>query len=609
MNRIRLLPDHVANQIAAGEVVERPASVVKELVENSLDAGATRIEIETRHGGRSLIRVSDNGCGMSKDDALLSLERHATSKVATSEDIENIRTLGFRGEAIPSIAAVCRFHMITREAESPSGTEISISGGKLHEVKEIGTPAGTTVEVRNLFFNLPARRKFMRSPPTEMAHISHIVTLHALAHSRVAFWLKQDDHVVVDVAPGKNLLDRIRELYGAQLCQELLPVTSSKSRINITGFVGKPGVSRADRSQQHMFVNGRPVDSKSLSYGVLEGYHTALMRGRYPVTFLFVETDPAIVDVNIHPAKREVRFHDEREARLAIVEAVRIALEKNVQASERPSVGASGLHAWPVRPSDAATPQVPHFDAPRSDAPTLPAPTLPAPTLPAPTLDTPTFDAPPSGSAALHAPRSTLHASSALHEPFGLRLLGVVGDLYVIAESAEGLVLVDQHAAHERVLFEQMLKRNETQPVPSQRLLLPETIEVDHRDMAFLRENLETIQSMGIGLSEFGERVFVIDSLPPFIRKANIRQMVRNIVDELREAGREVPRGRLSEAAVATTVCRHAVKAHDPLKTAELIQLLHDLHQCDLRYTCPHGRPTMILLSYNELEKKFGRRV
>jgi len=594
VNRIRLLPENVANQIAAGEVVERPASVVKELVENALDAGANRIEIEAHHGGRSLIRVSDNGCGMSKDDALLSLERHATSKIATTEDIESIRTLGFRGEAIPSIAAVCRFHMITREHGAPVGTEINLSGGKLYDVKEIGAPAGTTIEVRSLFFNLPARRKFLRTPPTEMAHINHIVTLHALAHPQVSFWLKQDDHVVFDVAPCKDLLDRIRELYGGQLCAELLPVAHRASGVTVSGLVGKPGVSRADRSQQHTFVNGRPVDSKGINYALLEGYHTALMRGRYPVAFLFVEIDPGDVDVNIHPAKREVRFRNEQEVRAVIVEAVRRALEptqvgapKELRIEDR---GSPILHS----PSP-----IPHFPSSISHPPSPLSPPQ-QPTLiqrPAPSIqDRPVF-----------SPQSSSPSPSGA--AFGLRLLGVIGELYVIAESKEGLVLVDQHAAHERVLFEQMLQRNQNAPLPSQRLLMPETIEVDHRDAAFLRENIETLQHMGLGVSEFGERAFVIDSLPPFVRQGDFRQLFRNIVDELREAGRDAPRGRLSEDMVATTVCRHAVKAHDPLKPEEIARLLQDLERCDLPYTCPHGRPTMIQLSYTELEKKFGRKM
>ncbi|MSR65699.1 MAG: DNA mismatch repair endonuclease MutL [Verrucomicrobiae bacterium] len=596
MNRIRLLSENVANQIAAGEVVERPASVVKELLENSLDAGSTRIEIEVSNGGRSLIRVNDNGCGMSKDDALLSLERHATSKISVAEDLDTIATLGFRGEAIPSIAAVCRFHMITREHDAGTGTAIHISGGKLHEVKEVGAPAGTTIEVRNLFFNLPARRKFLRSPPTEMAHINHIVTLHALAHPQVSFWLKQDDHIVFDVAPCKNLLDRIRELYGAQLCQELLPVQHQAVGVKISGFIGKPGVSRADRSQQHTFVNGRPVDSKTINFGLFEGYHTALMRGRYPVAFVFVEVDPGEVDVNIHPAKREVRFRDDREVRAVVVEAVRRAIEPaQVGAPKELRIEDGGSKMGvPTVASTLIEVSQPVIPPSQSSSPQT------ASLFPTSILH------PPPSTPKLSTQHSALSTTSSA---FDLRLLGVIGDLYVIAESKEGLVLVDQHAAHERVLFEQMLKRNDSQPVPSQKLLMPETIETDHRDAAFLRENLETLQHMGIGIHEFGDRTFAIDALPPFFKKGNFRQLFRNIVDELREAGRDVPRGRLSEQMVATTVCRHAVKANDPLKTEELIRLLGDLQRCDLPYTCPHGRPTMIQLSYTELEKKFGRKV
>lgn len=603
VNRIRLLPENVANQIAAGEVVERPASVVKELIENSLDAGATRVEIEVHHGGRSLIRVSDNGCGMSKDDALLSLERHATSKIATTEDIENINTLGFRGEAIPSIAAVSRFQMVSREHDAETGSEINISGGKLHDVKEVGAPAGTTIQVRNLFFNLPARRKFLRTPPTELAHINHIVTLHALAHPKVSFWLKQDDHIVFDIAPCHSLLDRIRELFGAQLTQELLPVDHRSMGVFVSGFVGKPGISRGDRSQQHTFVNGRPVDSKGINYALIEGYHTVLMRGRFPVAFVFVEIDPQAVDVNIHPAKREIRFRDERDVRAVIVAAVRLALEPSMVSA--PVATRLEDKEWRIEDRKEASPPVHppstiHHSSVSQQSPLLTMPPAPAGT-PSSILH------PPSSVATRPASRIPHPASPQV--AFGFRIHGVIGDLYVIAESREGLVLIDQHAAHERVLFEQMLKRNETQPVASQKLLMPETIEVDHRDAAFLRENIETLQHMGIGISEFGERTFVVDALPLFLQKGSVRQLFRNIVDELREAGREVPRGRLSEDMVATTVCRHAVKAHDPLKLEELQQLLVDLQRCDLPYTCPHGRPTMIQLSYTELEKKFGRKV
>ncbi|MBI5395349.1 MAG: DNA mismatch repair endonuclease MutL [Verrucomicrobia bacterium] len=590
MNRIRLLPEHVANQIAAGEVVERPASVVKELVENSLDAGATRIEVGFRAGGRSEIRVADDGCGMSRDDALLSLERHATSKIAVAEDIENIRSLGFRGEAIPSIAAVSRFTLASREHDAPSGTRIEIAGGKMLNVQEVGAAPGTTVEVRSLFFNLPARRKFLRSPETESAHIRHIVTLCALAHPAVAWRLIEDGRETMKLAPARSLADRIREIYGAEFFQDLVAVAPGAGGVRVSGFVGRPGVSRSTREHQHVFVNGRPVENRGVNFALLEGYHTAMMRGRFPIAFLFVELDPAAVDVNIHPAKREVRFRDEWAVRAAVTGAVRRALEP------QPGAGAAVTSAPVFQPvsltlrGEAIAPASVEVEQRLSFSAT-PAPQAALP------------------SSNLHSPLSSAPRVSG-DTPHGeWRVLGVIGRLYVLIESPEGLVLMDQHAAHERVLFERMMGQLEQRVTPSQRLLMPLTLEVEPRDAVFVRENLGVFQRLGIGISEFGPRAFLVDALPPWLpARVDLRQMFREIVDEVQAGGSGVSKLRLGEGAVATTVCRHAVKARDPLSVPELEALLAELRVCDLPYTCPHGRPTMIQLSYAELEKRFGRR-
>jgi DNA mismatch repair protein MutL len=557
VNRIRLLPEHVANQIAAGEVVERPASVVKELVENALDADARRITITIKAGGRSAVIVADDGWGMSRDDALLALERHATSKIAKAEDLASIRSLGFRGEAVPSIAAVSRFTLTTRERGTLAGTQIQMAGGKILAVQDIGAAEGTTVEVRNLFFNLPARRKFLRSEQTETAHIEHIVTLCALAHPGVAFKLVVDERERFNLAPARELAGRLRELYGNQLVEQLVPLSGAE----IHGFIGKPGISRADRSQQHVFVNGRPVESKGINYALREGYHTALMKGQFPVTFLFLEIEPELVDVNIHPAKREVRFRDEYAVRQSVINAVRAALEP-----KGAPIAPIASRSIPVGPIVEAG----HYSQPSFEA----------------------------------------AAPAEVHTEEGRwRILGVVGQLYVLIESPEGLVLMDQHAAHERVLFERMLKECASDNAPSQKLLLPVTIEMDARDAAFLHANLRTLHKLGIGISEFGERTFLVDALPPYFKLENVLQTFRNIIDELRQTGEQIHARRLSEDKIATTVCRHAVKAHDPLRGEELRALLAQLHQCDLPYTCPHGRPTLIQMSYAELEKKFGRRV
>ena len=601
MNRIRLLPEQVANQIAAGEVVERPASVVKELVENALDAEAKGVTVTIKNGGRSLINVADDGFGMGRDDALLALERHATSKITKAEDLHSITSLGFRGEAIPSIAAVSRFTLTSRERGTLSGTQIEIAGGKILSVGDVGAAEGTVVEVRNLFFNLPARRKFLRSIPTETAHIEHIVTLCALAHPGVAFKLVVDGRDVFHLAPTNDLTGRLRELYGAQLVEQLLKVGSGPGDVLVHGFIGKPGVSRADRRQQHLFVNQRPVESKGINYALLEGYHTALMRGKFPVTFLFIDIDPELVDVNIHPSKREVRFRGESIVRQCVIDAVRAALEPET-AGLRPVQN----EGWPRSEPRAFVPPSDHAPTPSGVVAAVRSGQAVSTSSAAPTA---------AGDSGLYSGQAeftdtgTPQPAEVRTEEGSWRILGVIGQLYVLIESPEGLVLMDQHAAHERVLFEKMLKELETDSAPAQKLLLPLTLELDARDSAFLHANQKTLHKLGIGVSEFGEKTFLIDALPPYFSTANLAQTFRNIIDELRQTGEEVHARRLSEDKIATTVCRHAVKAHDPLRGEELRALLQQLHQCELPYTCPHGRPTLIQMSYAELEKKFGRKV
>ncbi len=633
MNRIRLLPEQVANQIAAGEVIERPASVVKELVENALDADARQITIEIQAGGRACIRVLDDGVGMDRDDALLCLERHATSKIRTAHDLEAIATMGFRGEAIPSIASVSRFTLTSRERESdsPEATQIVIHGGKILDVKSAGLAPGTTVEVRQLFYNLPARRKFLRSEETERAHVLHYVTVAALAHPYIGFTLKQDQRVIWQLPPVPSghlpleaVRQRLRMLWGDGL--QLLPVERSGTLpgndsdapqvtpgipLRVWGFIGAPGVSRGNRQDQHLFVNRRPVENRGLNYALLEGYHTSLMKGRYPVCCLFLELDPSEVDVNVHPAKREVKFRNEGLIRSRVSQAVRQALLEfhtgavSVDASTAPAAPrAEFVKAVPPAAADRDLPLTPPHRRPLLE---LSAPSvvlssaLPPPALPPATPE-------PMRQEKCVAPRTSANAESAsplLQIP--LRLLGVVGNLYAVFESDRGLVLMDQHAAHERVLFEQMLARMERTGAPSQRLLLPETVELSARDAQFLRENLDQLGRLGVGLSEFGDRTFLLDALPPFVTAPNAKRFVLELVDELMESGRDVNALRLGELTIAKTVCRHAVKARDPLTAPELENLVRDLRTCAMPYTCPHGRPTLIELSHRDLEKKFGR--
>ncbi len=671
MNRIRLLSEQVANQIAAGEVVERPASVVKELVENSLDAEAKKITVEIGAGGRSLIRITDDGFGMSRDDALLSLERHATSKIQKAEDLASIATMGFRGEALPSIASVSRFILTTREREntSPEGTQIIINGGTIAEVKAAGSAPGTSIEVRQLFFNLPARRKFLRTEETEAAHIQHYLTLAALAFPEVAFTFVKDGRNVWQLPAVKSeraissrteaLRERLRALLGdekllavnfsASLAENFrheeteisfenaLPekseIENPKSEIRVWGLIGSPGVSRATRDGQFIFVNRRPVENRGINYALIEGYHTSLMKGRYPVCCLFLEIDPAAVDVNIHPAKREVKFHREFEIRKFVAQAVRDSLltfhsepvknfHTETQRAQSPKLEQPEIISIQPPPETSALANFPEKLKPATPSQISTPAQAPLKTGFAPAPSPANFETVEAElkiqnskfKTAAAAPEAILQ--SAIRNPqlptpllnVPLRLIGVVGKLYVLLESDRGLVLLDQHAAHERILFEQMLTRLEQNgSTPSQKLLLPETIELPPRDAQFLREQLTALTRLGVGLSEFGERTFLLDALPPFVKAPDARKFVFDLVDELRAAGREVNLARLGEHTVAKTVCRHAVKANDPLRGAELENLVEDLRRCAMPYTCPHGRPTLIEMNYRELEKKFGR--
>jgi DNA mismatch repair protein MutL len=529
------------------------------------------------------------------------------------------------------------------------------------------------VEVRQLFFNLPARRKFLRTEETEAAHIQHYLTLAALAYSEVAFTFIKDGRSVWQLAAIKSersassrieaLRERLRALMGDE---KLLPVNftaalddtgpvpdetdifetalperpesaADPGQVRVWGLIGTPGVSRATRDGQFVFVNRRPVENRGINYALIEGYHTSLMKGRYPVCCLFLEINPASVDVNIHPAKREVKFHREFEIRKFVARAVGDALL--AYHTEAPKTSPAAGAAQPPVPTLQQTEILPSRPALKPDMAVgpgkpaaAPATLLPVPVPSAPPAvqaplkmgfgpsvgarteaAVPAAAAPPSlpalpaqRPASLPLPASASGGTPLLNVP--LRLIGVVGKLYVLLESDRGLVLLDQHAAHERILFEQMLARLEQSgSTPSQKLLLPETIELPPRDAQFLREQLTALTRLGVGLSEFGERTFLLDALPPFVRAADPRRFVFDLVDELRAAGREVNLARLGEHTVAKTVCRHAVKANDYLAAPELENLINDLRHCAMPYTCPHGRPTLIEMNYRELEKKFGR--
>ncbi|QIF03709.1 DNA mismatch repair endonuclease MutL [Roseimicrobium sp. ORNL1] len=669
MSRIRILPDALASQVAAGEVVERPAAVVRELVDNSIDAGATHVEVHVQRGGSSLIRVVDNGHGMGREDALLCLERHATSKIHTKEDLASIRTLGFRGEAMPSVASVSRFRLATREPDALAGTEVEVHGGKMHAVRDYGGAPGTVVEARSLFYNIPARRKFLRSEATEYAHVEQQFRVHAVANPRIAFTLVRDGEVLFHLPATDSLLARIEGLCGADMARRLYEVEPfTLQGVTVQGYIAGPGVSRANRQMQFTFLNKRSVDSPTLAYGLREAYHTALMKGQHPITFLYLEMEPDTFDINVHPAKKEVRFHNGFGVREAVVQAVRRTLEAatrlstghmpmpvgrstaapqipaadEVQTSlaipEREQVALrSDWSAMPVatpRQAAAVTPPAGQDAAPapssppsrsedeneheEEDEPTAvvtarsgtPSPSVPALAHAPPLAPSPTEAASPPDSAPRLpvSPSPTLPSSPSTPAPGSFRILGVLHKLYVLMENAEGLVLMDQHAAHERVLFEQMRRAMETEGVPSQRLLIPLTMQTTPRDFDVLSRNLPVLHKLGIEAEPFGTNAFKLDALPAFIKTDDPLGLLRDVLDELAGAGSKTSALRLGEDMIATTVCRHAVKANDHLRDPELKKLLEDLLACEMPYCCPHGRPTLIQISLPELEKKFGRR-
>jgi len=617
MGRIRLLSETVASQVAAGEVVERPASVIKELVENSLDAGARKIDVVIRRGGISLVRVIDDGCGMDRDDALLSLERHATSKIRSAADLQAVATLGFRGEALPSIASVSRFRLTTRESGAIAGTEIIVNGGKIDVVRDGGEAPGTQVEVRSLFYNLPARRKFLRSENTESRNIEHQIHLQAIGHPEIGFSLMRDDRILFQLPATATLGDRIRDLYGVELLQRLVEMNgAASSKIGITGFIGQAGLSRQTRSQQLVFVNGRAIESSLITGAVREGYHTALMKGQYPVTFLFVELDPGAVDVNVHPAKREVRFRDPNAVREAVVRCIQQTLEHARAGWQEKfsapvpgpaaAVSAKAVPDLSLR-SEVTAPEETHRELPHlgnvaavADPGWVRGSEIAGQV---PRLPERHFHS--AGDAAPLQPQQRV--TKPAQQQF--EIIGVLSKLYVLMENASGLVLVDQHAAHERVLFEELRRRMEEQGVPTQKLLLPQTFDVPPRDADWIEHNLSVLQRMGIGIESFGPDTFKIDSLPSFLDVSDAAQFMRKVIDDLKSAGNSVSPMRLGEEMIAKSVCRHAVKANDPLRYPEVEKLIRDLLDCDLPYCCPHGRPTMIQISLAELEKKFGRKI
>jgi DNA mismatch repair protein MutL len=591
MSVIRILTDRVANQIAAGEVIERPAAVVKELVENSLDAGATRVEVEFRAGGRALIRVVDNGCGMTQEDALLSLERHATSKLVETADLDHLGTFGFRGEAVPSIASVSHFELQTRVGSAAAGTEIVINGGKFVHVRECGLAPGTSITVSHLFNSVPARRKFLKTDATESAHIIQTVRLYALACPATAFVLIEDGRVLFQSPVCTTLAERVGEIFGRQLVADLLPVAMAEAGLKLSGLIGKPGVNRSTRHELLMFVNRRPVDSRTLNYALIESYATALAKGRYPVAVLFLELDPAAVDVNVHPAKREVRFRSEGAVRGFVIRAVLQRLrEWGAPAPRAEPASAGQVHpaASEVMPGDPVSLAAP---ATVNLPPTAFVIKPPAPPAIVRTAVAPLAVSAPSASAAL----------------LGWRFLGTAHSDYALWETPSGLMVLDRRAAHERVWFERLEMQFKQGAVASQRLLFAIPVEFDAIASALLTDQLAFLQRHGFAVAEFGRNFFRIEAVPVWLESSDAVIFLRDIIGLMRDGQLDGKNLDLARTALAQLAAQQAVRLPSSHNETEALALVAQLFACTQPHTSPAGRPTHFELSRGELLRRFQR--
>lgn len=575
--RIKILSETVASKIAAGEVIERPASVIKELVENAIDAGAQNIAVEVEEGGRRLLRVRDDGGGMSLQEAVLALQRHATSKITCAEDLFSITSLGFRGEALPSIAAVSHFEMTTRAREEEIGARLVAHGGEIAEVTEAAAPVGTTISVSGLFYNTPARLKFLRSQATEFAHIAELLNRFSYSHHHLAFLLLHNGREVLRRPASPDLREPLARALGRENAAKLIAVTFSSPLMSVTGFVSPPEQSRSTRAQQYFFVNRRWIRSRTLTHALEEAHHTLLPLHRYPVAVLLLALEPSLVDVNVHPTKAEVRFSREGEVYQALRHAVQQALAESGLEAAPGGAGPLPLSAAPDQGRMLAAPRA-AFQPPQQE----PAATASAPAL-HPALQ----------------PRAP-------GERVSFRALAQLRETYILAEGENGLLVVDQHRAHERVLYEQFMRGVEEHTSHSQPMLAPATVQLNPREAAVLQENLAELRSFGFDLEEFGADSFLLRAVPiAFLKKEPLRLLNEIIEDIAASPGAQLHSRR--ERALITMSCKAAVKAGDPLALEEMDRLLCDLAATQRPYTCPHGRPTVMTISNFELDKKFHR--
>ncbi|MEX0717178.1 MAG: DNA mismatch repair endonuclease MutL [Planctomycetaceae bacterium] len=644
MSRIRPLAASVVNQIAAGEVIERPASVVKELLENSLDALATRIEVDVESGGIEAIRIVDDGEGIHPDDLPLAVASHATSKLATAEDLFRVHTLGFRGEALASIASVSRMRIRTRRADALAGVEVEIDRGTLGTPQPCGCPPGTQIEIRQLFHNTPVRRKFLRTPATELGYVAEQFTRIALAHPRLHATLRHNGKIVHELPATDRLLDRLHLFHGAELAEDLIEVESEAPGVRLWGYVAHPRHSKSTRKGQHIFLNGRCIQDRALQHALGEAYRGLLMVGRFPIAFLFLEMPPESVDVNVHPTKAEVRFLDGQQPYRQLLSTLRTrflgldldgTMRVPVAAGARSTSSGTGtlelspprvdperqrqllneFADWAKDVTQAWRTNAPGDERPLVDPRKSPEELLQSPRWSARTdsPDEPAGDDSPRRAA--DGERESTAESDA--DEFGAGQIGAfddfgpsramqVHDCYLVVETGDGLTVIDQHALHERILYEHLRRRVLEGAVESQRLLVPETVELGTREAAALAEHRDLLAQLGLSVEEFGGGTVLLTAYPPMLARADRAQLVRDVAEKLDSPAQPTRRDLLDELLHMMS-CKGAIKSGQKLSPEEMSSLLAQRHLVNDAHHCPHGRPTALVLSRNELDRQFGR--
>ncbi|MBS3137612.1 DNA mismatch repair endonuclease MutL [Candidatus Woesearchaeota archaeon] len=563
MGKIKELDKDLVNKIAAGEVIERPASVVKELVENAIDAGAAHISIEVIEGGKSFIKVSDDGCGIEKEDVVISIQRHTTSKIDNLQDLFQITTLGFRGEALASIASIAKLEMITKTKESDVGVSITVENGNVLKQEYVSAKQGTTITISDIFYNIPARKKHLKGIAVEFSHILDIITRYALIHSEIHFLLTHNGKIIINSPSTADMLGNIVTIYGRDLTKELLPLSFANGDVEITGYIGRPNAARTDKEYQSLYINKRYIKNYILNKAVYDGYGTFLFHGRHPIFILNINILPQKVDVNVHPSKSVVRIDKEYLIYEAIKKAV---IDTLVEENLIPEIIESKPKEIDAKLMMSSSGQFIEYQ--------------------------------------------TAFTQSSLQKQkqiLNIRLIGKIHNTFIIAEDEKGMILVDQHAAHERVMYEKFLKEYKDKQIQVQQLLTPIVLHITPNECVIIEQNIELLQNAGFHLEQFGHDCYLLRSLPSVFGRTQHKQLIYDILDEL-NLGETVKIEDIKEERIARAACRSAVKAHDVLEFPEIYKILEALFQCENKFTCPHGRPAIIHYSLYELEKKFKRK-